>query len=1335
MTMHLDPVSIFISSIDKDKLLLRKLETHLSLLKRQGLISTWDNRQIVPGTDRVKEIDQRLEQASIILLMVSADFLASDYCYEMEIQRALQRHKAGQARVIPIIIRPVDWKSAPFAHLQPLPTTAKAITTWSNQDEAWVDVAQGIRKALEESLRDEGKKEAPDSYMSFMDGFVAQVLPGIDSTVGYDLLKAAWERYTQHSWQKLYLDAIQLACDEAKPILARYVGTDDGITLNQDALLQVLRQDFSTAPEAQPHSKLPLDRFLSLFATAMQSHSVIEIDDNHLPSDGYSTWIGTIVLHAHEMFRKSVYNDMPLFNRVLQETVEANFEVRKDATALLENIRQTLDTKISLKLRLLHQVTEEQENYKRENKTLVQFVQQRADSTATRPRKIRVFLSSPSDVNTERKNAQLVCERLQRDAVLKLLIELEIVAWDCHEGVVLLASQTPQHSVNLQLPLPAECDIVVVMLWSRMGTPISFSEFKKPDGTAYLSGTEWEFYDAVRESKRSGFLPIMLVYRRIQERMVGLHDPQKAEIEQQQILVDEFFDSLSTPDGAMTSGYNRYATQEEFQNNLEAHLRQAIALILKRESHPQAVQIEPVETVTDPEWNEPPFPGLRTFTRNDAPIYFGREQEIGELVTRVQDNRLTAVVGASGSGKSSLVWAGLVPRLADNVEVVRFTPAEISDDPFVAMATAMTSMLREKYGRVEMKANDLWRELSNETTSLDEICVRVLPAEETTSIEADGEPPQPKELLIFIDQFEELFTLVKTSSRDAFVRAITQAQGAQHFRVILTMRAEFYHECLKWENLSQLLQKGGYPLSAPGLQALYRMIVEPARIAGFLFDRDLPEMILVDASINPGTLPLMAYALRELYDYSKLRNDHRLMLSDYQEIGGLAGAIGKVAQRLFPALSDAQQGSLYTVFLKLLTVNDQGVVTRKRANRDGFTPSQLQLIDRLIEGRLLVSGADNKKDTTIEVAHEALFSSWNVLSEWLTQTRDQQILVRQMREAVMNWKKATPEQRDGLLWHGERLKNANAAIDCLQIRGQLTQDEAEFLLPEVERLVEKLMSVSLTHDDREDIGHQLNRIDDTRLGVGLQPDGLPDIKWFKVSAGEVHLDGVDHVFVIDPFYISRYTVTYRQFQAFVDDLNGIQNMDWWNPLERSYPDIARQRFRYDNYPRTHVNWFQSVAFCHWLNAKLPKANLSDGGQIDWTIRLPCEWEWQQVGYGGQVGASYPWGGWKEGEVLCNDQESEFNKPIAVGMYPHGNAFGPQGVSDMLGNVAQWCHNCFENPLETGLKGMKRRAVRGCDFSQSAISANLTFRSALDPAKIEDAIGFRVVYAPIRNLSV
>ena len=126
------------------------LETHLALLRREGFIASWHDRRIIAGQEWKGQIDRHLDEADIILLLVSADFLASDYCYEVEMQRALVRHKSGHACVIPVIIRSVDWSGAPFAELQALPKDAKAVASWKDTDEAWTDVARGIRHAAEE---------------------------------------------------------------------------------------------------------------------------------------------------------------------------------------------------------------------------------------------------------------------------------------------------------------------------------------------------------------------------------------------------------------------------------------------------------------------------------------------------------------------------------------------------------------------------------------------------------------------------------------------------------------------------------------------------------------------------------------------------------------------------------------------------------------------------------------------------------------------------------------------------------------------------------------------------------------------------------------------------------------------------------------------------------------------------------------------------------------------------------------------------------------------------------------------------------------------------------
>lgn len=144
------PVEIFCSYAHEDEAWLRKLEAHLSLLQRQGLIDLWHDRRIVPGTNWATTIDAHLNTAAVVLLLVSADFLASDYCYGIEMKRALKRQEAGEARVISILVRPVDWQNAPFAQLQVLPTDAQPLASYPDEDRALADVAAGIRRALEE---------------------------------------------------------------------------------------------------------------------------------------------------------------------------------------------------------------------------------------------------------------------------------------------------------------------------------------------------------------------------------------------------------------------------------------------------------------------------------------------------------------------------------------------------------------------------------------------------------------------------------------------------------------------------------------------------------------------------------------------------------------------------------------------------------------------------------------------------------------------------------------------------------------------------------------------------------------------------------------------------------------------------------------------------------------------------------------------------------------------------------------------------------------------------------------------------------------------------------
>src|SRR5947208_4435138 len=145
----ISPLIVFYSYAPEDEVLRDELEKHLSLMQRERIITSWHPRQILPGTDKAEVIDTYLNAASIILLLISPDFLASDYYYGVEMQQALERHANDEAIVIPVLLRPVDWQGISLEHLQVLPSTGRPVTLWENHDEAFHDIARGVRQAAE----------------------------------------------------------------------------------------------------------------------------------------------------------------------------------------------------------------------------------------------------------------------------------------------------------------------------------------------------------------------------------------------------------------------------------------------------------------------------------------------------------------------------------------------------------------------------------------------------------------------------------------------------------------------------------------------------------------------------------------------------------------------------------------------------------------------------------------------------------------------------------------------------------------------------------------------------------------------------------------------------------------------------------------------------------------------------------------------------------------------------------------------------------------------------------------------------------------------------------
>lgn len=291
------------------------------------------------------------------------------------------------------------------------------------------------------------------------------------------------------------------------------------------------------------------------------------------------------------------------------------------------------------------------------------------------------------------------------------------------------------------------------------------------------------------------------------------------------------------------------------------------------------------------------------------------------------------------------------------------------------------------------------------------------------------------------------------------------------------------------------------------------------------------------------------------------------------------------------------------------------------------------------------------------------------------------------------------------------------------------------------RLVELVKGGYLQPRERAEAGDVLAQLGDPRPGVGLRPDGLPDIDWVEIP--EVDGQG-QREFIYgekgerrtEPtFWMARYLVTYAQFQAFVDADDGLPNPMWWQGLARTDNQDYGQYFKFANRPRETVTWYQALAFCRWLTAKaaeepsLLPADLPPGR---WRIALPTEWQWEKAARG-HDGRAYPWG--KEyisgyanvDETEGKDGPHYLHSSSAVGLHPQGAS--PYGLLDMSGNVWEWCLNEYDKPERIQAEGDEIRVLRGGSWGFRVSSAKASSRHGLLPRYWSYYYGFRLVVVP------
>jgi WD40 repeat protein/DNA-binding SARP family transcriptional activator len=431
--------------------------------------------------------------------------------------------------------------------------------------------------------------------------------------------------------------------------------------------------------------------------------------------------------------------------------------------------------------------------------------------------------------------------------------------------------------------------------------------------------------------------------------------------------------------------------EERYQD--AASLVSALRVALAPGSAPVVVPAAPARN---------PYKGLRPFLEADAPDFFGREELIARLTRRLAEGhdgaRFLAVVGPSGSGKSSLVRAGLVPALRSGAVpgseawfVAEMVPGE---QPFAELETALLHVAPTR--PPEGFADDIERD--------DRGLIRA----------AEGVlPDDGSELLLVVDQTEELFTLVDDENRRArFLASLVTAatDPASRVRVVLTLRADFYDRPLLYPALAELLRARTEVVVPLTAEELEQAATGPAGTVGVELDPGLVARLVADVADQPGGLPLLQYALTELFDQ---RQGSTLTTAAYRDIGGIAGALARRAEGIFDSLSDRARDVARHLFLRLVTFGEGAEDTRRRVllaelvslRAEGMSFTEMNaVIDRFGAARLLSFDRDPAtRNPTVEVAHEALLREWDRLRGWIDEMRGDLRTEHQLARAARDW--------------------------------------------------------------------------------------------------------------------------------------------------------------------------------------------------------------------------------------------------------------------------------------------------------------------------------------------
>jgi WD40 repeat protein/DNA-binding SARP family transcriptional activator len=467
-----------------------------------------------------------------------------------------------------------------------------------------------------------------------------------------------------------------------------------------------------------------------------------------------------------------------------------------------------------------------------------------------------------------------------------------------------------------------------------------------------------------------------------------------------------------------------------------------------------------------------PYRGLLTFNSADAPLFFGRQSFVDRLVAAAAKQPLVAVVGPSGVGKSSAVFAGLLPELARQAQVT--TPATQRVEivvrpgalPFLALASALIQAAQpllpgaERERRAARLAADL---RAGRTLLMEELNRRLgfewdvvgeqsadVNAGSSSSTPANGNCVQPsvrsgsRQLILIIDQLEQLFTLCPDQkTRVVFIAALLQLVQSPGYgwqtSVVLTLRADFMGQALAHRDLADALQSATLYLGTMSRAEMEEVIVLPAQSRGIAFEAGLVQRILHDVGDLAGSLPLLEFALTALW--RRQATGPSLTHRAYDEIGRVQGAVAAYAEEVYAGFDASEQPLVRRILLSLVRPGRKTADTARLAARSELGDKGWAIAQRLVEARLLVHGCDPAYPDTVELVHEALIAEWARLARWLEEERDFRLWTMRMVGALDQWR-ATGRD-DGSLLRGAALFEAESWLE--REHNQISADLRAFI--------------------------------------------------------------------------------------------------------------------------------------------------------------------------------------------------------------------------------------------------------------------------------------------------